>query len=140
MSAETLRAWRSDIMPVLIERMNDVIINSPEMLLETDGGPVGARADVVLARLLGPDDQVMDDMWLTDRAVPAVWRSPIMPKLTLAEPDPVDIPSVREAEYVLQSGYVEMWIAQPELLPPGVVVRPPDFRARVLYVRYRRRL
>lgn len=125
----------------LRQRLNAAIDAQPESLLETDNGPIGMKADIILARLLGFDDQIVSDTMRLRRVEPLL-ETPIPERLTLAtlEPEPGDYVPLRTARYVLQSGYVTMQVDPVAVpLPGGVKVGPPDFRATVLFVRYRRR-
>lgn len=123
-----------------VERMLATIEGDPQVLLETDGGPVGATADIVLALLYGFDEQV-DAYWRLNGPVPWMLRRPIIRRLTAVQPDddPTDA-TLRTADYRLQSSYARTTIADPRLLPPDVKLAPPMFECSVLLVRYRRRV
>lgn len=123
----------------LRHEMNAHLDSQPESLLEQDGGPVGRTADIILARLVGFDDQIVDDT-LRLRRVEPEWRMPIRERLVLAAPEADLYPTMRTATYVLQSGYAGLRldpVAVPT--PPDVQAGPPDFLVSVLFVRYRRR-
>lgn len=126
------------IEPLLIERMEATINHDPRVLLEVDGGPAGMKADVVLARLYGFDEQV-DHTWRIREVLPDL-RVPIPQRLNLAsfsDESPI-APAFRVAEYVLQSNYATCRMA-PEYAPPDAHPGPPDFMFSVLFVRYKRR-
>lgn len=135
MSGEGER-WR-EVEPVLRARAYDTLAWQPESLLEVDGGPLGFKADVILARLIGFDDQIVDDTLRLSRVEPEL-RVPIMPRLTRVDVD-VSVPSMRTARYVLQSGYATLKISPEVAIPPGVKFGPPDFLTTLLFLRYRRR-
>lgn len=128
------------IEPTLREQAYATMDADPQSLLEHDGGPEGMTADVVMARLIGFDDQIVKDGWRRERADP-VLLLPIheRPKLTASlAPTEADLyPTMRTARYVLQSGYV-VFAMDAVLLPLGVP-HGPDFRTTFLYLRYRRR-
>lgn len=122
----------------LRERAYAVIDNQPEVLLEGDGGPVGMKADVILARFLGFDDQIIQDGYRLQRVEPE-WLMPIHPRMTArAQPDPPPMPMMRTARYVLQSGYVLHHLSG-EYAPADVSVDLTTLQFSVLYLRYRRR-
>lgn len=121
------------VQPMLVERAERCINNDPSVLLEQEGGPVGATADVILARLYGFDEQVDHDWRI--RSVAPVLLAPIVEPLALVE-SPVTYSPLRTAEYHLQSNYAEMRM-DARYSPPDVTLGP-DFMFRILFVRYRR--
>lgn len=121
---------------ILREDAYRTIDGQPEVLLEGDGGPVGMKADLILARFLGFDDQIIEDGYRLNR-VESEWLMPIHPRLTVSEPDPM-VPFMRVARYVLQQGYATTRVAA-EHLDPGIPYDMTTFTATLLYVRYRRR-
>lgn len=111
----------------------------PQALLEVDGGPVGATADIVVGMLIGFDGQ--REGWVRlERALPDVY-APLAPTLRqmLADPEryPVSSPSVRTARYALRSGWSRIALSAEDV--PGVA---PNRRGQVelLVLRYRRRM
>lgn len=122
--------------PTLRHRAYRTIESDPQVLLEADGGPVGMQAEVVLARLLGFEDEVVQDGLRLAQVVPDL-RVPLPASLSLLSSDSVQPQPIRTATYVLQSGFALTKVAA-EYAPPGVEVGN-DFTFRVLYVRYRRR-
>lgn len=115
-----------------------VIDHTPELLLDADGGPVGATADIILARLLGFDDEIVDDSLRLGR-VEQVWLKAIPQQFSVTAVElTADIEPLRTAEYVLQSCYAQMAVAS-MLLPPEMRGDSPTFQTSVLAVRYRRR-
>lgn len=128
--------WR-EVEAILRGKAYGTLDNDPQVLLEGDGGPVGAEADVIMARLLGFDDQIVEDGWRLRRVEPVLFM-PIMPVLRLTTATEPGLTLPRTAEYVLQSGWARCPIAA-EYAPPDVQVGPPTFTFDVLYVRYRRR-
>lgn len=133
------RTW-AHVEPTIRDQMNATLDAQPESLFEHDGGPVGRTADIILARLVGFDDQVVDDA-LRLRRVEPEWRTPIPARLSLTpEPFSPDDAILRTARYVLQSGFAEMKLDPTAVpLPPDVKPTPPGFLVTVLFVRYRRR-
>lgn len=122
--------------PIMRERAYRTLDSDPQSLLECDGGPVGQTADVILARLVGFDDEIVGDIRL--QRVEPVWLVPIYERVTLVEAAPCPT-RMRTARYVLQSGYVRMQLA-PEHAPPDTTPGPPAFTVSLLFLRYRRRL
>ena len=113
--------------------------SDPESLLEHDSGGPSVKADVIMARLVGLDDEIVRDGWRLTHVAPEL-RLPIMRRSPMFEeiqslPD-VNLPTAR---YVLQNGFVLHHLDE-RYAPPGVEVGPPTFTFTVLYLRYRRRL
>lgn len=133
----TVKVPWEELEPMLYERMERTINADPNVLLETDGGPVGKTADIILARLYERDDQAVRDLRLT-RVEPVILIA-IPERLTMAEPTtPESFEMPRTARFVLQSGFATCQLS-PEYAPPFVTPKPPDFMTSVLFVRYRRR-
>jgi hypothetical protein len=128
----------SEMESLLYERMEGTVNADPRMLLEVDGGPVGRKADIILARLYERDDQSVRDMRLTrvepEILVPLPFRS-----RGRVDPMPDAFEMPKAARFVLQSSFAEMKMAA-EYAPPWLTVGPPDFLFSVLFVRYRRRV
>lgn len=122
--------------PLLRRRAYGALEADPQVLLEVDGGPLGVDADVFIARLIGFEDEVVDDGIRLRRAEP-VYLVPLHRRLSMLEPDPAELAPMRISTYVLQSGYALATVAA-ENAPADVAVRD-DFTVRVLYLRYRRR-
>lgn len=123
--------------PIMREQAYRAIENDPQVLLEHDGGPYGVHAEVIFARLYGLDDEIVRDGWRLPR-IEAALRLPIIPRLRISA-EPVRLEPVgRVATYVLQSGYALQTVDAMNG-PPDVPLLP-DFRVRVLYLRYRRRV
>jgi hypothetical protein len=127
--------WQQ-VEPTLRHKAYRTIESDPQVLLETDGGPVGMPAEVIFARLLGFEDEVVEDGLRLAEVVPDL-RLPIMSLGPLLSSGPLEPQPIRVARYALQSGYARTKVAA-EFAPPGVQLGP-DFTFRVLYVRYRRR-
>lgn len=133
---EPVSEW-DEMLAIGIDRAYATIEHDPGFLLETDGGPVGAKAGIVVARLYGFDDQLDDEVRLTEAL--GVYRRPIYQRTVLAEPDPspLDQPSV--ARYRLQSAWARFHLAAEMGAPPDVPIDPATFAVSVLCLRYRRR-
>jgi hypothetical protein len=129
-----------EIRLVLRERVYATLDDTPESLLETDAASA-LPADVYFARLIGFDDEIVQDGWrLPGGTAPTpILRLPLMRRMTLATgPDP-SATMLNVAVYRLQSGSVVTPISAETALVPGV---EPDFRTfvtRVGWLRYRRR-
>jgi len=136
-----MATW-DEIEAALRHKVYRTLENDPQILLEQDGGPFGVEADLIYARLIGYEDEIVKDGWRLRSIEPQLWL-PITPSarsfLNPDAPPPLDVS--RSAIYVLQSGYavmpVDPLIAPDvlDLLPPGRDWQP----VRVLYLRYRRR-
>lgn len=122
----------------LRDRAYATIEADPGFLPDHEGGPYGVKADIILARLIGHDDQIVRDDVRLDRIEP-VWLEPIHERLTPAAPDDPYSPP-RVAEYGLRSGYAVATLDATAIWPP------PDVRPNgsplytVLFLRYKRRL
>lgn len=112
----------------LRERAYAAIDHDPQVLLEEDGGPLGQTADVILARLIGFDDEIVHDGWRLRRVEPVL----------LAVESTEVVPSMTAATYRLQSSYVRTRASAMNGMPPDVTPGP-DATFDVLYLRYRRR-
>jgi hypothetical protein len=135
-SEETL--WTEQLRHLRDEAYEGVLNNDPRILLEVDGGPVGLRADLITARLLGPDEQIVAD-WIIPNVEPEL-RMPIPERVTACVDSAVPtMPGLRVARYVLQSSYAQMELA-PGYAPPSFLPDPPNFMCKVLFLRYRRRI
>jgi hypothetical protein len=122
--------------PILRQRAYATLDNDPQSLLSGDGG-CSEVADVYMARLIGFDDQLIDDIRV-ERPMDVI-LAPIPERLSIAafacEPY---APTFRTARYVLQSGYVKLDVSA-EHAPAGVRPRMQDLMFSVIYLRYRRR-
>lgn len=136
----TMTSMWAEVEPVMRERAYRRLDNDPQVLLEHDGGPLDIKADVILARLIGFEDEIVQDAVRLSSVMP-VYRLPLLPRGQFAMSEDTAPPSLnlRAAEYVLQSGYVAVNLA-PEYAPPEITVGPPTFTFKVLYLRYRRRV
>lgn len=126
--------------PVLRDRVYATIESDPGFLFDHDGGPYGIKADIILARLIGHDDQIVRDDLRLDR-IRDVLLEPIFPKVTaVAAPDILSMP--RTAEYRLRSGYATVELDPAAIWPPqGIRPDPANgYRYKVLFLRYKRRL
>jgi hypothetical protein len=129
---DSMGEWQH-VEPILREQAYAVINNDPYMLLETEGWPGGMEADVILARLLGFDEQVEHD-WRIPR-VESVLLTPIPERLSVLAQEPERTP-LRTARYNLLSNYARMSVDG--RYAPADVTLGADFRFSVLAVRYRR--
>lgn len=123
--------------PYLRDRAYATIEADPSFLLEGEGGPYGVKADIILARLIGHDDQIVRDDLRLERIVP-VWLEPIFTRTTLARPADV-LEQPRTAEYGLRSGFAVMETDIAAIWPPAGVEAKTG-RYTVLFLRYKRRL
>lgn len=123
--------------PCLRKRAYATLDANPESLLDGDAGGVSTPADVIMARLIGFDDQIVADGWRLTRPEP-VLLMPIPERLsaTMIDPQPFTMP--RTARYVLQRGHAVVPL-DGMYAPPGVTPDPQTLLVRVLYLRYRRR-
>ncbi len=134
-----MMTW-AEFEPALRYRMDAVIEARRPIADDTDGGPVGLDADVILARLIGHDGQVDDDtLRLPD--VPQSVDVPLRLRPTPAiDPDPTAAQPARVARYVLQSGFATTNVdASGHPVPEGVTPGPTCLFS-VAFVRYRRRI
>lgn len=118
----------------LIDKAYRTIEQQPEYLLEHDGGPQFETADIIVARLIGLDDEIVDQVFL-DRPLP-VWRMPAAQAPTFVLDDGPVYEPLKVVEFQLQSNYATAWLDAIHA-PPGTA-GPPTFRAKVLCLRYRR--
>lgn len=123
---------------VLRKQAYRTIESDPQVLLEHDSGGPGIAADLIYARLLGYDDEIVQDGWRLRRIEP-VLLLPIFPRMSLAESDVLGPGVTRSATYALQSGYALVSVHAEVAMPPAGVRVGPDGTFRVLYLRYRRR-
>lgn len=119
----------------------------PQVLLEHDTTPDGIDADLFHARLIGFDDQIVRELWLTKPL--AVVLEAIPRPMTFApvtdSTDPFspawddDMLYGRTARYHLQSGQV-IWTVSLEVTTwPPIEKCRPDRTVKIAYLRYRRR-
>ena len=122
-------------------RLTHFIEADPQVLLEHDGGPLGLKADIILATLYGFDEQV-DAEWRIPRVESTLLR-PITPRLSLTADDAdAAMPTMRVARYELQSAWAALdvdWLHHRALLPADVKPSPGTYLVKVALVRYRRR-
>lgn len=114
------------------------IDRDPQSLLETDGGPVGATASIVVARLYGHDGQIDREIRLTEalRIVEVPIPRPL--HLMASPPGPHEsIDPLRTARYNLQSGWAEVPL-DPMWAPPDMPRDPMTDLVTVLCLRYKR--
>jgi hypothetical protein len=127
------------VRPTLVHQMLATLEDDPRILLETDGGPVGLKADVYLAVLIDLDEQIHDVVRIT-RAEP-VWLQPIMQKVSwrveAADPSPGS-PAFNVARYILQSFYATY--KMDHQYAPSHVRPDSRFQFTVALLRYKRRL
>lgn len=133
-----MKAW-AHIAPLLRDRAYGMLDNDPAILLETDAASA-LPADVYFARLIGLDDEIVQDGWqLPGGTAPTpVLRVPISRRMTLAD-GPIEPTMNNVAEYRLQSGSAVTPIAAEVAIVPGVEPNPSTFLTRVGWLRYRRR-
>ncbi len=113
------------------------IDQDPRVLLEADASHISADADFVIARLLGFDDQVVEDHLRLSKALP-VLRVPIPQGIRAwMEESTFPTSAMRIAEYRLQSVFVVVSVAAEVV---GKLVDRSDGTIKILCVRYRRRL
>jgi hypothetical protein len=122
------------IEPTLLDLMQAKIDAMPESLLESDGGPVGIKADVILARLIGWDEETVAT-WRIREVAPILFRPLSLPQFIKWSGGGI---ISRRAEFVLQSCYATYQL-DPRYAPADVRIEPPTFSFSVLYVRYKRR-
>lgn len=112
--------------------------NDPQILLETDSGGPSVQAEVIMARLIGYEDEIVEDGLRLTRVEPVI-RMPIMRRPWIyEETQPPPDMTMPAAEYRVQSGFALVHL-DAMYAPPDVEFRPPTFTFRVLYLRYRRR-
>jgi hypothetical protein len=138
--------WR-DIEPALRGQAYGSIDADPQILLEGDGGPSGLDADIFMARLIGYDDQIIEDTiipHIVDQLLRATRTVNPLPldgtshdAIWCVDDVRAEPMTLREA-YVLQSGYATAtWSLECGPMPD---VKPrPDGTIRIAYLRYRRR-
>lgn len=134
----TVTTMSDEFMRLLREQLTDYIHAQPEFLLEHTGGPLGLEADIILATLIGFDDQVDAEIRITT-ILPVIKRAiPQRPSLSLDAPPLVTMPTAR---YDLQSNWAEAqidWLAHRHLLPEDVHPSEGDMMIKVALVRYKR--
>ncbi len=107
------------------------IESDPQFLFEKDGGPEGMTADLYLARLIGPNDEIVDDTMSLPSALQH-FKVPRRLNASALHGDEATIPLMPVDLYELQSSYAIMHFS-PEL---GFEGKP----VTVLFLRYRRHL
>lgn len=131
---------REDYIRYLADKAYRTLDHDPNILLSRDGGPVGKTAHVVWARLIGLEDEIVDEFEM-NRPVPAVWLTPILPTVRwMMTDDPPSYEPLRTATYRLQDGYATMTEAASVQYNPTWFDHDEEFLTRFLFVRYRRRL
>lgn len=134
-----MRDW-TKMEAALRERAYRKLNADPQILFETDGGPVGQSASLIYARLFGFEDEIAKD-GLRLSSVLSHINLPIPARPLLLSTDAIgiryEVEPARVARYELQSGFVRLHVAA-EFAPQDVRLEP-DFTASVLYLRYRRR-
>jgi hypothetical protein len=128
------------VAPILRDRAYGMLDSQPESLLETDAASA-LPADVYFARLIGLDDEIVQDGWrLPGGTAPTpILRVPLAKRMTLATADDPSDLRLNVADYRLQSGSSVTPICAP-LSVPGVAPGPRTLVTRVGWLRYRRRL
>ncbi len=133
----TTTLWQQ-VEPILREKAYASLDHDPQSLLDGDAGGFQADVEVIMARLIGFDDQIVEDGWRLERVEP-VLLLPLFQKMTLARAAaPVSTSMPRAARYVLQGGYAIAPL-DPMYAPPGIRPNMTTWTVRVLYLRYRRR-
>lgn len=126
---------------VLREQLNASIESDPRVLLETDDGPEGIKADLYLANLYDHEDRLVAE-WIIERAQSVLYMPiPYRPALTLEPSEARD--TIRTARYELQSSFAEMkldWLLYRDRLPATVRPAHGDYLVSVVLLRYRRKL
>lgn len=119
------------------ERLNAYIQRQPEFLFERDGGPLTLKADLYWARLIGFEDEVVDDVTLTRPEFEIHLPLPIRPTAQIAA-DPHASLLHRTARYVLQSNWATFAVSA-ICGPPGLPYSADTFLCQIAFLRYRRR-
>lgn len=131
----------AEMEPMLRDRAYRRLVDDPEILLETDtGGLYDFDADLIYARLLGFDDEIVKDGLLLPKVMDQIFV-PIHQRLTRASSDPSDLLEIeppRTARYVLQSSFVTLSVSGFVTDPPVEKLRD-NFTAKIAYLRFRRR-
>jgi len=118
--------------------MRSKVLNDPQILLETWGGPVRLGAEYVFADMYGHDDELISEFMPLPN-VPPVYHMPMMPRITLALREQTTYsPDFRTADYHLRSGWARAAVSAEHL--PGWEYDPQVFLVRLLYVRYKRKI
>lgn len=129
-----MSSW-DDAVAATIARCYASIEHDPQILLECDGGPVGKRAGIVVARMYGFDDELVAEVRLAEALLE--YRMPLRDRLPVAA-DPVGL-LPRAAIYRLQSAYASARISSICGAPHGIERDPATRLVEVLCLRYRRR-
>lgn len=108
------------------------IDHEPQVLLEHDAGPPSVPCDLVVARLIGGDDELVNEMLLREPL--AVLRTPEPVRDWSISDEPAYEP-LRVAEWVPQSVYATGVLDA--LHAGGWPLDPATMRCRVLALRYR---
>lgn len=144
----------TEIEPILRDRAYRRLDSDPNVLLEGDAW-LSVDADVYYARLLGYEDEVVQDAMRIHTALPEiyvpiprrfVWPGPDEIALGLYKIDDTEVwmpPSIPQlhadrAVYRSQSVFVTLDVSCELYEPPVEKVRP-DMTVRIAYLRYRRR-
>lgn len=129
----------SQVEAIMRDRAYRTLDRDPQILFETDGGPVGLDADLFHARLLGFEDEIVKEMWVSGAEPTILVPIPQRPVMLASDATEVrfEMEPTRVARYELQSGFAVLSVAA-EYEPPVERLRP-DFTAKVAYLRYRRR-
>lgn len=120
-----------------VDQLYRKIDHEPQVLLEHDGAVPRGDYDVIIARLIGRDDELVDEMRLNDPLDRIEVPYPVPMHEFMAPGDPTDP--------VKPAYYVAVWNVQ-SVYATGVLdvrhagdwpVDPATFRCRVLALRYR---
>lgn len=143
-----MTTW-AEVEPTIRDRAYRRIDAMPEILLETDSW-FTLDADLFYARLIGYDDEIVQDGVLLPKVEHDIFVGINQPldyelladdaflhKAGIATLDTA-IPTLRTARYALQSCFVTLSVSG-ELYDPPVKKLRDDFTARIAYLRYRRR-
>lgn len=138
--ALSVRTPWAEIEPVLRDRAYRHIDAMPEILLETDSW-FTLDADLIYARLIGYEDEIVKDGLRLPRVEPEIYLA-IMRRPRIYEPTPAEFSIEPEpmlkATYRLQSCYTTLDVSA-ELYDVPVENLRHDHIAKVAYLRYRRR-
>lgn len=121
----------------LVDALYRRIDHEPQVLLEHDGSAPRSNYDVVIARLIGRDDELVDEMRLHEPLDQIRMAYPVPMHELMALDDPVDFskPAHYEAVWNVQSVYARAVLSAEEA--GDWPWDPATFRCRVLGLRYR---
>lgn len=134
---KTTKKWKvNEALGLLIDDCYKRITNNPEYLLETYGGPTRLTADIYVARLYGMDDELVEQIFLSE-VRPHYLKPEVQQARGWNVEDPMDISQwPRTSMFELRSSYAIAYL-DVEYLSKGAPYDESTYRSKILCLRYR---